>query len=311
MTVRFIQFSFAFHKDMMLLRKLNSLQKLVRNNLIHTKESYQNWANSSHRIKYWPYYWYVSNLLLVDLCKTNALGQKLLERLNLCVVYQNNMKLIISSDKWKDLLEMVETYKHYSGNWPIQPPKGAVVLDVGAHLGTFSVPLLNEYPQTRVYAFEPNPDNYEILKKNKQINGISDENLILENCAIYKEEGQASFTVGSTSTVGALSDVGFFKSKSHARTITCRTRSLVDFFAEQGIEHCYLLKMDCEGSEYDIFESLPEEMFERIENLIIEVHPTKSRQPSDLKTLLESKGYQFKVLEYDNGCLEIFGAKRG
>ena len=41
--------------------------------------------------------------------------------------------------------------------------------------------------------------------------------------------------------------------------------------------------MDCEGSEYAIFESLSEEILHKIEIIFLEVHPAKDRDPTELR----------------------------
>jgi FkbM family methyltransferase len=52
---------------------------------------------------------------------------------------------------------------------------GDTVLDVGAHIGTFSVPMAwRVAPHGRVYAFEPAPQTFEILRRNIAANNCSE-----------------------------------------------------------------------------------------------------------------------------------------
>lgn len=59
---------------------------------------------------------------------------------------------------------------------------GDSVVDIGAHLGSFSIPLAVKYPEINIYAYEPAPKNYQILLKNIAINGV--KNLKVFNLAV-------------------------------------------------------------------------------------------------------------------------------
>src|SRR5207244_3754027 len=49
--------------------------------------------------------------------------------------------------------------------------RGSVVLDIGAHIGYYTLLMARLVgPQGRVFAFEPNPANYDLLRRNIQIN---------------------------------------------------------------------------------------------------------------------------------------------
>ena len=63
---------------------------------------------------------------------------------------------------------------------------GDVVLDIGAHIGYYTLQFANLVGSTgKVYAFEPEPKNFELLKKNVQIN--KHDNVVL----IQKKIGRA------------------------------------------------------------------------------------------------------------------------
>lgn len=67
--------------------------------------------------------------------------------------------------------------------------KGDVVLDIGANIGYYTLIFAREVgPQGRVYAFEPEPTNFAILKRNVEINGY--ENVIMVPKAVSNETGR-------------------------------------------------------------------------------------------------------------------------
>ncbi len=54
-----------------------------------------------------------------------------------------------------------------------------VILDIGAHVGTFSLLALKLFPDVTVYSYEPSSVNFKYLKKNIEQNGFS------ERCKLY------------------------------------------------------------------------------------------------------------------------------
>ena len=61
------------------------------------------------------------------------------------------------------------------------------------------------------------------------------------------------------------------------------------------IDSCKILKLDCEGAEYEIIESLPKQYFTRIENIIMEYHFADS-EPELVKNLIQKiKSMGFKI----------------
>lgn len=68
----------------------------------------------------------------------------------------------------------------------IQP--GQIVIDVGASIGIYTIFFAKMVGEKgKVYAFEPEPKNFELLKKNVEINGF--KNIVLENKAVSNISG--------------------------------------------------------------------------------------------------------------------------
>jgi hypothetical protein len=67
-------------------------------------------------------------------------------------------------------------------------------------------------------------------------------------------------------------------------------------FAQNGIETCDLLKLDCEGAEYPILLNTPSALFARIHRIILEYHSsTTSAEHVALVKYLEQAGYRIRT----------------
>ncbi|WP_341987923.1 FkbM family methyltransferase [Azorhizobium sp. AG788] len=72
-------------------------------------------------------------------------------------------------------------------------PSGSVVLDVGANVGMFSCSLAAQRPDLRIIAVEPVPQNVECLRRNIQINGLN--NVEVVHAAVSDKPGTVRVNV--------------------------------------------------------------------------------------------------------------------
>lgn len=143
-----------------------------------------------------------------------------------------------------------DIYKLHSLSLPNAP----TILDVGAHIGSFSVAIHTRYPDAVITAFEPHPSNFSFLKKNAPFAKCV-------NAAVSSNEGEAHLGDHKASSAYALSDSGII-----VKTVT------LDSYINSA-NHIDLLKVDVEGAEKDIFEHLEPEMLKRINKIMMEIHP--------------------------------------
>ena len=141
-----------------------------------------------------------------------------------------------------------------------------VVLDIGANYGFFTIYSLNKGAR-KVYSVEPFPDAYNHLK------GLSqDFNQIFPiNKAISTEVGTTSFMVHSdTSTVNCLSSHGNINDVNFEEIMveTIDINTLIQNLPEK----INFMKVDCEGAEYELFQTITNTNLKRIERLVIETH---------------------------------------
>ena len=143
--------------------------------------------------------------------------------------------------------------------------KGDVIIDIGAHIGVFSIYLAKKFPEVKILAFEPSEIIYNLLSKNISLNNV--KNVSTFNSAVYKDS-LSEVNIYFDESCSMASNI-FFKKKYYNKV---KTISLDDIIKNNNIKKVKLLKMDCEGSEYDIIYNSKLFNNKNIEKFAIEIH---------------------------------------
>ena len=149
-----------------------------------------------------------------------------------------------------------------------------VVVDIGANVGLFSLNV-SQYTKNKIIALEPHPDNFSILKDNIECNGL--ENVICINLGIKKKnEGERYFYENSNHAgfvmENSLTQKNIDKFNKHNEIFSLACTTFKDLCDTQNINKINLLKLDCEGAEGEIIQSLSQSDMNKIEKLVIEFH---------------------------------------
>lgn len=168
-----------------------------------------------------------------------------------------------------------------------------VVFDVGAQIGVFSI--FAAKSNARVYAFEPVPENYRLLEENLELNTVKDitpvKKAVLGRNQTVKIILSPGHTGGHSQFSSAFNDSYLSKNKNDY--VNAEAVSLQDFIDKNKIRGIDFLKMDCEGSEYDIFFNCPDSTLEKIKKISMEYHRIDDkRNSSTLKSFFEKKGFE-------------------
>lgn len=119
---------------------------------------------------------------------------------------------------------------------------GDIAIDVGAHIGTFSVPLARAVGTTgRVVAFEPFLPSYELLVLNAELNGVSGT-LLTRPLAIGPSQASWSVVESQESNTGAT-----YLAPLAEGTVT--SVGLDEWVARNRLGHVDVIKVDTEGME--------------------------------------------------------------
>jgi len=131
--------------------------------------------------------------------------------------------------------------------------KGNTVIDIGANMGDFSLVCAIKYGVKDVRSFEPEPHNLEIINLNNEINGSP---LKVYGVAVGKK-GVTCIDNGS-----GHSQTG----RAFGEEVEVMSLNDLDF------DRCDVLKIDCEGAEYDIVEDVTNETWDKIDIIVGEFH---------------------------------------
>jgi FkbM family methyltransferase len=120
-----------------------------------------------------------------------------------------------------------------------------IVLDVGAHVGAFSITSGKRLNKGLVISFEPHPDIYRLLKLNVYLNEL--KNVVPLNIAVADFCGKTVLSVPEDPAAAYLGpDI------SSKRTFEVQARTIDDVCLERGIKRVDFIKIHAEGSEVAI-----------------------------------------------------------
>jgi len=153
-----------------------------------------------------------------------------------------------------------------------------VIVDIGANIGMFSVLASLLFPQATIFSYEPNAETFTWLKRNA-IGG----KFVLNNSGVSSKSGFEFFDPGSDSTLGMLNQVG---------TLQVEVIGPHEVADGQAID---LLKMDCEGAEWEILRD--GELIRRSARICMEYHVRQGCGVRELEQLLRDGGHQILKLE--------------
>lgn len=163
---------------------------------------------------------------------------------------------------------------------------GDTVVDIGGHIGLFSVYASSLSKTGKVYAFEPFLKNFEKLKEHKQIN--KQDNLFIFNKAIADKEGTQTLFLSPDNNTGGHSL--HLKTESD-NTAVVETLSLASFCKSENIDRIDYLKLDCEGAEFNIIKA-DESILDRVKKLVMECHPHGDNTVDAMIEILERHGFE-------------------
>ena len=153
--------------------------------------------------------------------------------------------------------------------------KISTIIDIGANVGFFSIASRFFFPDSEIHAYEPNLDLENYLAHN-----FSQLNIELHTQAVGNKSGSVKLDLIGESNQTRVNE---------SRSGTTEMVSLDSILGKAGGK-IDLLKMDCEGSEWDILEN--SESLKCVDNITLEYHLWANQKDHDYaKDLVISHGF--------------------
>ncbi|MDG6908430.1 MAG: FkbM family methyltransferase [Nitrososphaerota archaeon] len=176
------------------------------------------------------------------------------------------------------------------------------VVDLGANIGIFSILAGIRATNGRVIALEPEEQNYQFLCENVRSNSL--RNVEPYRLAISSADGLLDLYMANPGNNTILLDHFGRSTKRSQRVEAISMKSLIARFQLNEIN---FLKMDVEGSEFQIFRE--NRWLEQVQRIAMEVHPDVG-DPSMIRRKLEEKNFSVKTAPaYDKGLLYFYGQR--
>ncbi|MDP4263894.1 MAG: FkbM family methyltransferase [Bacteroidota bacterium] len=193
-------------------------------------------------------------------------------------------------------------------NYGISTGKEYILLDIGMNVGYASLYFSSFKNIKRIYSYEPFTDTFNIARQNINANDLSAKKIKAHNYGISNYTGTVNVPLPEEGSVIASTEESFIKKHNFdpSKSIRVNVRDILEVLKEVREENPgeYLaLKIDCEGEEYNILESLDKnDSFDKIIFLCVEWH---FKGPDRIKEILIKKNYTVfdipKTLQDDPG----------
>jgi FkbM family methyltransferase len=142
---------------------------------------------------------------------------------------------------------------------PVSSPLN--IVDLGSNIGCSCLYWLRKFPEARVTAFEPHPIHVGMLRTNLALNRLSEKVMVHAAAA------------GTRSSRAFLTDQGLSSRITEQGEPTSYPIAILDFYSLAGSTPIDVLKIDIEGSEYELLAD-PRFLLLPVVRLVMEWHPT-------------------------------------
>ncbi len=180
------------------------------------------------------------------------------------------------------------------------PEDASVVVDLGANVGMASLFFATRYPAATIIALEPDPENFDLLKRN--LAQVGPRSVALQ-AAIWDEDRELGIKRADDTGL-PLGDwgvqVGNSGSGGYATVMGWSMGRLIAHF---GIQRIDILKIDIEGAEKELFEGADLAWLDLVDMVLVETH--ERFRPGSRAAVLKLLDHGFQAMP-PSGENEIF-----
>ncbi|MDC0450771.1 FkbM family methyltransferase [Nitrosopumilus sp.] len=209
---------------------------------------------------------------------------------NECVAeFRNGIKCIIRNRS--DTVVFLENFflDSYDRVEGFMIKENDTVIDIGAHIGYFTIYAAKKAKKGKVISFEPSKESFKVLKNNLKINNI--QNVNIENIGVRNETGNSILYVDRDNEIGN----SMFSNDKNLIKENVQVTSITEIIKKYNIKSIDLLKLDCEGAEYEIILKLPINILNKIKRISMEVHKIDNFDIKDIEKFLLENNFQVKT----------------
>ncbi len=165
-----------------------------------------------------------------------------------------------------------------------------IVVDVGANAGLYT--MIASLWATKVLALEPDDIIFQTLSENVGSNRLT--NVTILESALWIRDGPVSFYRRGNSQLGSV------RTRRNSEPILVKANSMRHILniAIEGDQSrkVDLLKLDIEGTEFDVISSSDRETLQRITRMVVEVH-TEHGRIETLTSKLKQCGFSYVIVK--------------
>ena len=184
---------------------------------------------------------------------------------------------------------------------------GMVFWDIGAHIGEFSLLAARAVGEKgEVHAFEPNPENFDLLSFNVQMNRLKNKN-ILNPLIVFDTDDELYFEIFQEPSISCVRADSLVPAATPTKRIRVPSVRLDDYYFKQG-RRVDLIKIDTEGSELSVLRGMRQLLSlspKEAPVLVFECLPVNYNRfgynASDLLSFL--RGFHYTIQRYQDGSL--------
>ena len=177
---------------------------------------------------------------------------------------KSGLKIEVQSRRCLNFLNSIFFNKIYG-----VPNQEKIIIDIGANKGFFSIFFAHQLKEkgVKIYSFEPHPNTFELFQRNIHDNGLEKTITAFQKSVSGVSHLTQKFYVARDSF-----DYSLYNEYKSDEEVLVENITLQEIIKQNNIEQIDLLKLNCEGAEYEILMRTPIEYLEKIQSIRMEYH---------------------------------------
>jgi len=168
-----------------------------------------------------------------------------------------------------------------------------VILDAGANVGLASIYFANRYPDAKIFAVEPEKENFQLLRRNV----TPYPNVVPIEAALWGDNGDITLIDPGHGNWGFMTQG---TEKTECRSYRVRGITVAKLMERYSISKIDILKMDIEGSEKEVFETAAS-WIDSVDSVVVELHEDL-RAGCTQSFRNATKGFEDRWTQGQNSC---------